>query len=303
MPCAINDVSWHRGGTAYALATEQGEVWVQDLRNPLSTQPSSISTAGTGAGDDGSSSSRSRLTQFVGPRTNKPSTARIHVRRSRQSSKQRQQQQQQGGGVAAAAAAGSDSIASDCFCVAFDPCNDHRLASGGADGYVNILDTRKLSQPVDQLGLHAGSVTSVAWSHSLPGLLASAGEDGAVMLWDANKLQHAARFAGGRQQQQGQNQQQLHVQDMQGALGLPAHRQVRAYEQSLREHSLPGLLFMHGGHFGAVGGLALNPHRPWLLASSTGCVVEAPDSSGQSVVIQRQPVMVWQPNTAHGLLC
>jgi hypothetical protein len=73
--------------------------------------------------------------------------------------------------------------------------------------------------------------------------------------------------------------------------------------EECRKLSLPGLLFMHGGHMGAVGGLALNPERPWLVASSTSCVVDAPDERGRSVVIQRQPVMVWEVNRSQGLLC
>lgn len=67
--------------------------------------------------------------------------------------------------------------------------------------------------------------------------------------------------------------------------------------------ALPGLLFMHGGHFGPVGGLALNPDRPWLMASSTECVVEGPSAAGRRIVVQRQPVMVWEVNRSQGLLC
>jgi len=268
VPCAINDVSWHRQGSAYALATERGQVWVQDLRAPP-INPSSSNTSRHWSG----------LTAFKGPGVQQPDTAQIHVRRERRQHAQQQQQEP------------DRSKPQDCFCVAFDPLHDHRLASAGADGFINVLDVRSLDEPVDKLGMHAGSVTSLAWSHTLPGLLASAGEDGAVLLWDANKLQHAGRFQDHHQQQQ------------QAGLGLPQPSQVRGVTEEVRQLSLPGLLFMHGGHLGCVGGVALNPERPWLLASSSEGIVAALNSAGRNVVVQRQPLMVWEVNRSRGLLC
>lgn len=267
-PCTINDLCWHRGGTAYALALENGQVWVQDLRAPASNGNSSASA--------GSSRSALGLTHFTGPGVRQPSVGAVHVSRRRE---RRLQQLEQEGGQRAA---------QDCYCVAFDPLHDYRLASGGADGYIKLLDMRRLDDPVEELSMHAGSVTSVVWSHTLPGLLASAGEDGAVLLWDANKLQHADAFACHQLQQQQQG------------LGLPQplHIAREGLTNSVREFSWPGLLFMHGGHLGLVGALASSPDRPWLVASSTGQMVEAED-----VVIQMQPVMVWEPNRMRGLLC
>jgi hypothetical protein len=289
-PTAINDLSWHRDGTAYALALENGQVWVQDLRAPLSNGNSSA------AAGSSSSSSRSALglTQFTGAGVRQPHIGSVHVRRQR---KQRLAQLQQ---------EGQQPVSADCYCVAFDPSHEHRLASGGADGYVKILDLRRLDDPVEQLGMHAGSVTSVAWSHSLPGLLTSAADDGAVLLWDANRFEHAGAFSRRQAQQQQQQQDEAldqQQQQHQQGLGLRQPPTVGHYLEECRKLSLPGLLFMHGGHLGAVGGLALNPDRPWLVASSTSCVVEAPDERGKSVVIQRQPVMVWEVNRSQGLLC
>jgi WD40 repeat protein len=277
VPCAINDLSWHRGGNAYALALEDGQVLVQDLRAPPNNGNSS-SSGGAGAG---SSRSGLGLTGFQGPGVCLPRTGRVHVQRRRE---RRLQQLEAEGAVQPPGA--------DCYCVAFDPLHDFRLASGGADGRVKLLDMRRLDDPVEELGLHAGSVTSVAWSHSLPGLLVSAGEEGAVLLWDANKLQHVGAFGAHQQQQQQQQQQE--------ALGLPQPPHIRRNNLSanVRQYSLPGLLFMHGGHLGAVGALALCPGRPWLVASSTGQLVEA-----GGVVIQRQPVQVWEVNRSRGLLC
>eukprot|EP00775_Hariotina_reticulata_P006055 gene6055-6293_t len=73
----------------------------------------------------------------------------------------------------------------DCYTVAFDAHNNFRLASGGADGCVYLLDTRRLDRPLHVLAQHAGSVTQVAWSPCVPGLLASTGDDGFVLLVEA----------------------------------------------------------------------------------------------------------------------
>lgn len=281
-PTAINDLSWHRNGAAYALALENGQVWVQDLRAPPSNANSSA-VAGS------SSTSSLGLTQFTGAGVQQPQIGSVHVKRQRE---QRLAQLEQ---------EGPQPLSADCYCIAFDPSHEHRLASGGADGFVKILDLRRLDDPVEQLGMHAGSVTSVAWSHSLPGLLTSSSDDGAVLLWDTNKFEHAAAFSR-RPAQQQQDQPPDQWQQQQG-LGLRQPPKVGHYLEECRKLSLPGLLFMHGGHMGAVGGLALNPERPWLVASSTSYVVEAPDERGRSVVIQRQPVMVWEVNRSQGLLC
>jgi hypothetical protein len=84
---------------------------------------------------------------------------------------------------------------------------------------------------------------------------------------------------------------------------LPQPQHLRQLTADLQQQSHAGLLFMHGGHLGPVGGLALNPSRPWLVASTTGQIVEAADSAGNSVVVHCQPLMVWEANRDHGLLC
>jgi WD40 repeat protein len=181
-----------------------------------------------------------------------------------------QGQQQQDAAAASQLGAQTDT---DCLCVAFDPCHEHRLASGGADGYVYVLDSRRLDEPLQQLRLHAGSVTSVAWSPKRAGLLATAGEDGVVLLWDADKMQ------------QPQPQQQPHDEHAR----LDVGSQVAMLGQR-------GLLWAHGGHLSPVSAVALNADSPWLVASASEREVAAPGSTGESVVVQRRHVMVWEVN-------
>jgi WD40 repeat protein len=140
----------------------------------------------------------------------------------------------------------------DCLTVDFDPNHPHRLATGGKDGYVYVLDMRRLAQPLEKLSLHAGDVRQVSWSRGVPGLLASAGEDDHVLLWDVHKMKHSLR----KQQQQGTAAAAAGG----GGLGLPQPRKTHLSD-ALAQLSQPGLLFVHQGHIAAVEGLAWNPDR------------------------------------------
>jgi WD40 repeat protein len=142
----------------------------------------------------------------------------------------------------------------DCLCVDFDQTHEYRLATGGKDGYVYVLDMRRLSKPLEKLSLHAGDVRQVSWSKNdgASGLLASAGEDGHVLLWDVHKMRHSLH----KQQQQ----QQGAAGAAAAGLGLPVPRKTQLSD-ALAQLSQPGLLFAHQGHIAAVDGLAWNPNR------------------------------------------
>lgn len=60
------------------------------------------------------------------------------------------------------------------------------IASGGDDGFLHIWDLRQFTggTPVGTFKHHTGPVTSVEWHWTEPSVVASAGEDNQVALWD-----------------------------------------------------------------------------------------------------------------------
>ncbi|CAG9793763.1 unnamed protein product [Diatraea saccharalis] len=60
------------------------------------------------------------------------------------------------------------------------------ICSGGDDGFIHIWDLRQFTSntPVGTFKHHAAPVTSVEWHWTEPSVLASAGEDNQVALWD-----------------------------------------------------------------------------------------------------------------------
>lgn len=58
--------------------------------------------------------------------------------------------------------------------------------SGGDDGFLHIWDLRQFTggSPVGTFKHHTAPVTSVEWHYSEPSVVASAGEDNQVALWD-----------------------------------------------------------------------------------------------------------------------
>lgn len=60
------------------------------------------------------------------------------------------------------------------------------LLQGGDDGFLHIWDLRQLTSgsPVGTFKHHTAPVTSVEWHWTEPSVLASAGEDHQVALWD-----------------------------------------------------------------------------------------------------------------------
>ncbi|KAI5645503.1 WD domain, g-beta repeat domain-containing protein [Phthorimaea operculella] len=60
------------------------------------------------------------------------------------------------------------------------------IASGGDDGFIHIWDLRQFtsSTPVGTFKHHTAPVTSIEWHWTEPSVLASAGEDHQVALWD-----------------------------------------------------------------------------------------------------------------------
>ncbi|KAF6258744.1 WD40-repeat-containing domain protein [Scenedesmus sp. NREL 46B-D3] len=248
--CAVNNVSWHSSGSTFAAATENGELLLQDMRVPStgssSPQPAAVASSSAAAAAAAAGCTSSVLGQLMAART---TAASLHVSRNRGGQPQKPH--------------------ADCLTVEFDPSHAHRLATGGRDGYVYVLDMRRMAQPLEKLSLHAGDVRQVSWSRCTPGLLASAGEDGHVLLWDVHKMRHSLR----KQQQQRQQQASAAAAAAApaaaaeggggGGLGLAQPRRTQLSD-ALAQLAQPGLLFAHQGHIAAVEGLAWNPDR-WVV--------------------------------------
>lgn len=68
------------------------------------------------------------------------------------------------------------------------------LASGGDDGVFKVWDVRKLAdgKPVMEFRWHMGPITSLQWSPDEESVLAVAGEDDQITLWDLSVKEEEA---------------------------------------------------------------------------------------------------------------
>jgi histone-binding protein RBBP4 len=125
--------------------------------------------------------------------------------------------------------------AAEVYCLAFNPRNEHLLATGGADKSVELFDTRRLGASVHTLvcdtdDLRTGEVLTLAWSPHHASVLASCGAERRVMTWDFTRV---------------------------GAEQSPEDA----------EDGPPELLFSHGGHTARVSDFAWNAQQEWTVAS------------------------------------
>lgn len=112
----------------------------------------------------------------------------------------------------------------------YSPLNEMLLATGSTDGAISIWDVRMCSASL--IGLHAstGPINSLKWSPLEESVLATGGSDAQVKVWDLS---------------------------MHGQVQTPAEE----------EEGPPELIFIHGGHLGAISDLDWHPTLPWTLCS------------------------------------
>ena len=114
--------------------------------------------------------------------------------------------------------------------LAFNPFNEHVLATASADRTVALHDVRRLKERLHTFTNHTEEVFQIGWSPTNETILASCGADRRIMVWDLSQI--------GAEQ------------DPQDA-----------------EDGPPELLFIHGGHTSKVSDFAWNPNDEFVCAS------------------------------------
>jgi len=85
-------------------------------------------------------------------------------------------------------------LASSLLRIAFNPADSNYMATFHIDSSnIQVLDMRSPGQPVVELKAHASQVNSLAWSTGEAGMLASAGDDCQLLVWDLSSQALAAR--------------------------------------------------------------------------------------------------------------
>lgn len=115
-------------------------------------------------------------------------------------------------------------------CISWNRRNEWILATAGDDGNIFIHDLRALRIPPLLELNSACPITALQWSPFSDSILASGGEDGRIMLWDLS---------------------------IAGASPSPL----------VQEEGPSQLLFIHGGHKGAVNDISWNSRDDWMIAS------------------------------------
>lgn len=115
-------------------------------------------------------------------------------------------------------------------CVAFNPKNEHLLATGSSDTTVALWDLRNLHHRLHSFESHQDEILQLAWSPTNETILASSSGDRRLSIWDASRI--------------GQEQSPDDAED-----------------------GPPELLFVHGGHTNKISDFSWNPSAPWQICS------------------------------------
>ncbi|ODV93639.1 hypothetical protein PACTADRAFT_46062, partial [Pachysolen tannophilus NRRL Y-2460] len=116
--------------------------------------------------------------------------------------------------------------------LSFSSFSKNLFALGGTDNNISLYDLRNTSKSLHQMIGHTGAITSIEWSPTHENIIASGSTDRRVILWDINNI----------------------------------GKELLADEA---EDGVPELMFMHGGHTGAINDLSFNPEIPYCIASTS----------------------------------
>ncbi|GAQ79765.1 nucleosome assembly factor [Klebsormidium nitens] len=165
---------------------------------------------------------------------------------------------QEGGKPAAKVASAHDD---DIHCVDWSAEDEHAVLTGGADHSVRLFDRRKLAAKgkaavVATFAAHTAAILNVQWCPHRKGVFASGGEDGLVMVWDAER-------AGAAQNGSGNGRQP------------------------------PELMFQHAGHRDKVVDFQWNTADPWTILSVSDDISFA--GGGGALQIWRMNDLIYKP--------
>ncbi|KAM0678124.1 hypothetical protein BDAP_001383 [Binucleata daphniae] len=119
----------------------------------------------------------------------------------------------------------------DVFCVNYHPIEEFMLCTGGKDGFVKVWDERNMEKELYAFDTGSNNeVLQVAWSPHVSNLLASAGTNRRVLVWDVSRV------------------------------GMELNEEEK-------QDGPPELLFMHGGHTDSVCDFSWNPLEPYEIVS------------------------------------
>jgi histone-binding protein RBBP4 len=124
-----------------------------------------------------------------------------------------------------------DAHEAEINCVDFNPASEFLLATGSNDHTVALWDLRNLKRSLHVLESQMDDVVQVSWHPHRAHVLASAGADRRVMVWDTSRI--------------GDEQTPEDAED-----------------------GPPELLFIHGGHTNKVADFSWNLNLPWVIGSA-----------------------------------
>ncbi|CAG8470271.1 2848_t:CDS:2, partial [Paraglomus occultum] len=114
--------------------------------------------------------------------------------------------------------------------LAFNPHNEHVVATGSVDMNVSLWDLRNLKYKLHMMEYHKDEILCLKWAPFDETILASSSGDRRVCIWDLSRI--------------GEDQT------------------AEDAEEGPSE-----LLFVHGGHTDRVRDFSWNPHTQWVIAS------------------------------------